>query len=231
MNNQINPFSSINSFHSFYKINKYKLSKCLENLFYIRYFYKINKLGDIHKNINDFYKSNMHNDLDINGKKLSNTIYPNLWIDAYLDREDGYYNTQISIIFELREKTKIYNLNYSKYTYCEDWYNEWLNRFNLYNENDIDYYNININYSKKIIFRDSKDLNKKEYFIIFNFKGCNLKEIIHLSHKLNHKINIIKKWIYYIMIKKRKEKLLYQFKCLPIYIKNEIETLYEKNNW
>jgi len=217
--------------HPISQINKYKLSKTLENLFYIKYFYNINKLGEIHKNINDFYKSNMHNDLDIYGKKLSTEYYPQIWIDAYLDREDGYYNTQIATIFELRQKTKFQKLNYYKNTYCEDWFNEWENRFNFYKENNIDYYNINTRYYKKIIFRDTIDLNKKEYFIIYNFKGCNLKEIIYVSNIINQKINIIKKWINYIIVKKRKEKLLYQFKCLPIYIKNEIENLYETNNW
>lgn len=206
----------------------YNLSKCLVNKNNIKYFYKINKLGKIIKNIDNFYHSNQHNDLDIDGTRL-NEFYPNLWIDAYLDREDGYYNNKFAVIFELREKTKIKKITY-KYGYCSDWYQQWISRFNLYDENDIDYEDIYSEYFKKIIFRNNSN-NKNEYFIVFNYKGLGLKSVIRFAHKVNNKINIIKRWINYIIVKRRKEKLLYQFKCLPIYIKNEIEDLYEMNEW
>ncbi len=187
--------------------------------------YKNNKLGLINKNINNFYKIKLPSDLDHNGSKLINGYYPNIWIDAYLDNDDDYYNSDFKIIINLNNNIKIKKINYLNNTF--DRYEQWLNRFNMYNY-EIDY--INYSNNKHIVY--NKEL--QQYYIIFT---CfNLKQSIYTAIKLKNKINVLKKWIYkYITIYKmsirNKNNMLYQFKCLPICVENEIQNMYENNLW
>lgn len=187
--------------------------------------YKSDNIALINKNINQFYKDGIPKDLDPNGNELT-TIYPIVWIDAYLDKEDGYNNTEIKVLLNLNlDSIKVQKIEYSNNTY--DRYEQWLNRFDIYNY-EIDY----ITYSnhKKIIY----DKNLKKYQIIFI--GSDLKNAIFTAQQIERKVNIVKKWIHkYITIYKlairNKKNMLYQYKCLPIYVANEIQNLYDENNW
>lgn len=187
--------------------------------------YKNNKLGLINKNINNFYKSRLPSDLDYNGYKLTTEYYPDVWIDAYLDYDENYNNSHFKVIINLNNNIKISRINYFNNIF--DRYEQWLNRFNMYNF-DIDY--INHNNNKNFIYK--KDL--QQYYIIFT---CfNLKQSIYTAHKMKKIINVLKKWIYkYITIYKmsirNKNNMLYQFKCLPICVENEIQNMYENNLW
>ena len=76
--------------------------------------------------------------------------------------------------------------------------------------------------------------NLKKYQIIFI--GSDLKNAIFTAQQIERKVNIVKKWIHkYITIYKlairNKKNMLYQYKCLPIYVANEIQNLYDENNW
>lgn len=187
--------------------------------------YKTDNIALINKNINQFYKDGIPKDLDPNGNELT-TFYPIVWIDAYLDKEDGYNNTEIKVLLNLNlDSIKVQKIEYSNNTHNR--YEQWLNRFDMYNY-EIDY----ITYSnhKKIIY----DKNLKKYQIIFI--GSDLKNAIFTAQKIEKKVNIVKKWIHkYITIHKlairNKKNMLYQYKCLPIYVANEIQNLYDENNW
>lgn len=195
---------------------RYHFCKTLESLNQIKYFSNIKKLGLIKKNINNFKKMCKPQELDIDGNPLDKEFYPNLWIDSYIEKDDRYYNVEINLILELRPKNKIKKL------YNNNDYNLWVNRYEFYNYD----YNYNLDtfeWIPNIIFKNN------EYFIIFKYS--NLQSAIYNANILNKKLNLLKKWLYDIIIKRRKSKLLYQFKCLPIYVSNEIQNMYDNDEW
>lgn len=169
----------------------------------IKYFYNINKLGLISKNIKNFYKINTHKDLDIYGNNLISKYYPKIWIDAYA--EPNFLNfSEFYIAVYQKKFTKLITLNkrlinnklnrpYINY------YDSWLNRF----------------------------VNKEHISI----RCINLRHAIYLALIINRNLSKLNNWLFKLFVKKRKEKMLYQLKCLPIFISNQINNLYENNEW
>ena len=196
----------------------YQLCKTLESLNQIKYFTKIKKLGLIKKNIKNFKVLCKPQELDIYGNPLINDYYPNIWIDSYIEKDNRYYNIDISVVLELRQKTKIKPFENN----IENNYDLWLNRYEFNN------YEYNYN-TETFEWIPNRFFKNNEYFIIFKYST--LQSAIYNAHQLNKKLNCLKKWLYTIMIKRRKSKLLYQYKCLPIYVSNQIQNLHDHNEW
>ena len=192
--------------------------------------HKEKKLGLINKNINKFLKSKIPKDLDHNGSELTEDFYPNVWIDAYIDRDDNRhfnrtFNTSYKVIININKNNIREKIAYLDDSF--DRYEQWLNRFDMY-----DFYVDYINYSNNINFIYNKD--SKKYYIVFTC--VSLINSIYIANKIEKRINILKKWIYkYVTIYKlsvrHKKNMLYQFKCLPMCVANEIQNMYDNNLW